>query len=213
MTDAGQHVEQRTIAGSGVRDAVGRDQRHAMPHAKLDERLRARLFVAVMMPLQFDEDPLPTKDGDQAIQHAPPRRGLDHGQGSGLASGQADQPPGVVLQVLEGDGRLPLGGAELRGGEQLAEMLIPGLGLHQEREATSGSQGDLRAHDRAQPLRLGGPVEPGRAVHAVAVHQRRRGIAQLDRAFSDRFGQERAFQKAERALGVQFDVLSHTRPR
>ena len=49
-------------------------------------------------------------------------------------------------------------------------------------------------------------MKPRRAVHAVGIEQRERGIAERRRALDERFGQRGALQKAERRRGVEFDV-------
>ena len=51
-----------------------------------------------------------------------------------------------------------------------------------------------------------GLVKPRRAVHAVAIEQRERRIAEIGGAIDERFRQRRALQKAEGGGGVELDV-------
>ena len=53
----------------------------------------------------------------------------------------------------------------------------------------------LRADDGAEAGGFRGLMEPRRAVDAVAIEQRHRGIAESGRALDERFGQRRAAQK------------------
>jgi hypothetical protein len=49
-------------------------------------------------------------------------------------------------------------------------------------------------------------VEARRAVDAVGVEQRERGIAERRRALDERFGERGALEKAEGGGGVELDV-------
>ena len=71
----------------------------------------------------------------------------------------------------------------------------------------------LRANDRADADGERSLVKARRAVHAVAIEQRERGIAERRRAIDERFGKRRALEKAEGGGGVEFDVMRrHDRP-
>jgi hypothetical protein len=54
-------------------------------------------------------------------------------------------------------------------------------------------------------------MKPWRAIHAVGVEQRDRGIAERCRALDERFGQRRALQKAECRCGMKFDIHGRSR--
>ena len=56
------------------------------------------------------------------------------------------------------------------------------------------------------PARERGLVKARRAVDAVAIEQRQRGVAEIGRAIDERFGQRRALEKAEGGGGVELDV-------
>ena len=51
-----------------------------------------------------------------------------------------------------------------------------------------------------------GFVKARRAVDAVAIEQRERGVAEIGRAIDERLGQRRALEKAEGGRGVELDV-------
>ena len=64
----------------------------------------------------------------------------------------------------------------------------------------------FRADDGSQTRLLRGLMESRRAVHAIGVEQRERGIAERGRALDERFGQRRSLQEAEGRRGVELDV-------
>src|SRR5439155_12066990 len=71
----------------------------------------------------------------------------------------------------------------------------------------------FRSNDRTDSGRERRLVKARRAVHAVAIEQRERGIAERRRAIDERFGKRRALEKAEGGGGVEFDVMRrHDRP-
>src|SRR2546426_10142363 len=71
----------------------------------------------------------------------------------------------------------------------------------------------FRSNDRADAGDARGLVKARRAVHAVAIEQCERGIAERRRAIDERFGKRRALEKAEGGGGVEFDVMRrHDRP-
>jgi hypothetical protein len=49
-------------------------------------------------------------------------------------------------------------------------------------------------------------VKARRAVDAVAIEQRQRGIAEIGRPVDERLGERRALEKAEGGRGMEFDV-------
>ena len=68
------------------------------------------------------------------------------------------------------------------------------------------SHRQLRADDRLEARLLRGEMEARRAVDAVAIEQRDRGIVERRGALDERFGQRRAVEKGKRGRGVEFDV-------
>ena len=66
--------------------------------------------------------------------------------------------------------------------------------------------GRLSADDRAESRVLRGLMESRRAIHAVGVEQRQRGIPQRRRALHQRLGERRSLEKAECGRGVKLDV-------
>jgi hypothetical protein len=64
--------------------------------------------------------------------------------------------------------------------------------------AITAPKGQFGADDRLDPRGERGLVEPRGAVHAVAIQQRERRVAERRRALDERFGQRCALQKTER---------------
>src|SRR5207244_7912865 len=70
-------------------------------------------------------------------------------------------------------------------------------------------EGQLRADDRSDAGGTRRFVEPRRAVDAVAIEERERGIAKIGGAIHPRFRKRRALKKAEGGGRVQFDIGGH----
>jgi len=66
--------------------------------------------------------------------------------------------------------------------------------------------GEHGADQGTQAGGAGGFMEPGGAVHAIAVEQRQRGIAEGSGAIHQGFWQGGGAQERESRCGVQFDV-------
>ena len=70
----------------------------------------------------------------------------------------------------------------------------------------------LGADDGAEAGGFGGLMKARRAVDAVAIEQRERGIAERRGTLDERFGQRRAAEKRKRRRGVELDVGHGRRP-
>ena len=64
----------------------------------------------------------------------------------------------------------------------------------------------LGPDDRPESSLLRGFMESRRAVDAVGIDERQRGISQRRGAFDERFGQRRSLEEAECRRGVELDV-------
>ena len=68
------------------------------------------------------------------------------------------------------------------------------------------SDRQLRPNDRTQTGGAGSFVESGRAVHAVAIEQRERGIIERNRAVDECFRKRGALEKTESGRRMQLDI-------
>ena len=216
-------------------DAVGRDDRHAECRRQIDERLVVRFFVAAEMPLQLDVHAVAAEQADETIDQAADavaaaveRRAAD----------ERDEAAGPAVQILQRQRAFAFRRAQLHAGDQPAEVSIALLAFRRGRaaprwkgwRADGGTDPSSRRSDPALPALLPLPsslivssapmigaeaggrrglVKPGRAVHAVAIEQRHRRIAELGGAIDDRFRKRRALEKAEGGGGVELDVWRH----
>ena len=157
------------------------------------------LDVAARAPEDRDE---PLQDAARSFHVAgeePPR------ERAARAPGEAHEPGGARLEVVERRRGAPLGGAELQPRDQAAEVLVALAILHEQRQARAVGERDLAADDRpdARVERRAG--EARRAVHAVPVHQRHRGHPEARRLCGEGLRLGGALEERERRLRVQLD--------
>src|SRR3954466_11032680 len=69
-----------------------------------------------------------------------------------------------------------------------------------------GAQRQFGANDRLQSRFLRGEMEPRRAIHAVAIEERERRVAERRGAIDERLGQRRAVEKGKGGGGVELGV-------
>ncbi len=194
---AGEHVEDFAFGGSGVADTVRCDQRKAQGTGELDERLVARLFLAISVALDLGVDVVPAERGDQALNAL------------AAAAREADQSFRIFGDIFGRRRAFVLFRTQLSPGDQPAQVSVAGSIAHQQWINSSIGTGDLRADVRADAGLLGGEVKAGRAVQAIAIEQRDGGKLQLGGLRRDRFGQGSAAQEAEGRPCVQLHVVSH----
>jgi hypothetical protein len=126
------------------------------------------------------------------------------------AAGEADE----ALVPLGEQGRVETRvQALLRVGrrEQAAEVRVAAGRLHEESDMGSVSERRLRARNRLDADRLGSVGELERAVDAVVVGERERGIAELGRAHGQLLGKRGAVEEGVGGMCVQLDV-AHSPP-
>ena len=168
--------------------------------------------------LELDEEPLP------------PERGCEPGRACRVAerepvaraAGEADEALVELGDRRERHGGLeqdavllPLGSrARMRGGEDPAQVRVAPARLDEERQVSS-SVGLRRCHlgprDRpdAGVLRRVGELE--RAVDAVVIGQRERGVAELCGPHDELLGMRRAVEERVGGMAVQLDIRGGTR--
>jgi hypothetical protein len=160
--------------------------------------------------LQLDPEPL---GAERAQQPPPHRRGagvvaaLDASPHRALAraAGQAHEPLGVALHVLESDGRLrgglrrarraPLARAAVRLRDQQAQVAVAGRALAQEREVRAVVERQLGPCERPDAERLCGLRKLHRAVQAVVVGERDRRVALLGCGARELYRMRRTVEK------------------
>ncbi len=100
--------------------------------ARLEQRLVAALFFALLVALQFEIEIAAAVDGSEPVERLA-RRALAaarerRGQRAFVAAGQADQSGGKFFEIFERCSAFGLGGfAHLEARDELAEILIAGL--------------------------------------------------------------------------------------
>ena len=122
------------------------------------------------------------------------------------AAGEADEPLvqlGQEIWLEAGVEAL----AGVRGGQQAAEVRVAARGLDQEGQVRAVGEGDLGARNGADADRARRVGELERAVDAVVVGERERGIAELGGADRELLGQRRAVEEAVGGVRVQLDVF------
>ena len=96
--------------------------------------------------------------------------------------------------------------------EQPAEVRVSPGRLDEQRDVRAVRERHLGTGDRPDAEVLGGVRELQRAVDAVMVGERERGIAELRGANGELFRQRRTVEKRVRRVRVQLDVLHGLRP-
>ncbi len=209
LADAREDVGERATLRAREERLVGRDQRHAGRARERHQPLEDLLLLAAVVALDFDEAARAPEERHQPVQD-PARADVVAGrqpprERAARAAGEAHEPRGARLEVVERQRGRPFRGPELHARDQAAKVLVSLAVFHQERQARAVGQGDLAADDRLHARLHGGASQPGRPVHAVAIHQRDGGHVEARRFGGERFGMLGAFEERERRLRVQLD--------
>ncbi|HTI38096.1 MAG TPA: hypothetical protein VL484_11075 [Vicinamibacterales bacterium] len=223
MPDAGEHVVQRTAGGFRETHAVGGDDRHVKRGGEVAQHVVVGFLVAEQVALQFDEYVRAPENADEpvdesahaelrAAQHRPPC--------------ERNQTGGAAVEFVERQRALSFGRPQLHRGHEAAQIPVPRPVLYQHgklddrfrtegrarlarwttpgpliadgaRRRTRRADRQLGADHRVQAGFLRGHVETRSAVHAVAIEQRERRIAERRRALDEGLGQRRAVEKGE----------------
>jgi hypothetical protein len=183
------------------------------------------LLVAPEVTLELDRHvraPEQTRDPIDQAAHA-----MAAGR-QRLASHDRNQAAGVAGELVERERAFALGRSELHPRQQPAEVLIALPGVDQDRQAPPAfarlrcssfgglrpfircGHGQFASDDGLDAGGTGGLMEARRAVHAVAIHERERGISQRRRALDERLGQRSRLEEAERGGGVELGVHQST---
>ena len=221
--DGDERVLQAGAAAAVGVDVAGGDGGDVEALGEAGEPAVAGAVVAPVGTLQLDPEAITAEGGEQAPAEAlaggrvPPLPGAGEGAIAG-AAGEADEPLGVLLQLLEGGPRrfgiaaCAVAGVGVGGGQEPAEVAIAGGVLDQEGEvdAAPGAvvDGQLGTGDRPQAEALAGEGELERAPDAVVVGEGDGGIA-AGRGGAGQLRRRRgAVEEGEGRVGVQLYVRS-----
>src|SRR5262249_22178444 len=169
----------------------------------------ARLLAAVQMTLELHVHVEAPVDGDEPLDEVVRR--LNAGSSKARrhrpsrAAGQADEPSGMLGEIIEAGRALSFRSAHLDAGQELAEIAVALLILDEERKSTTRLECHLGANERRQPETRAGAVETWRAVHAVRVHERDGRLLEPCRLVGDVLRQRRGVEEAEGAASVKLD--------
>src|SRR5205814_4397231 len=162
---------------------------------------------AVEVTLYLHEDVGATEDGHQPVEDSP--RGVavtrPHGvrERPARAAGEADETARRGYEILEADGGLALGRAELGPRDQPAEILPALAILDEHRQPRAVGECELAAHEWSDTRVDRGAMEARRAVDAVTVDERQRRHVTPRGLGHQRLRLIRALEKRERRLRVQ----------
>ena len=130
IADAGENIQQFALRGDGVGGIIGGHQRDAQAARALDYLLIVRLFLAVVMALQFGAERVLAEDIEQALVGV---------------CGEADQPAREFGEFLQGGRAFALRRAQFHAGDQAAEIAIAFARGGQQGVGASVSAGDFAA--------------------------------------------------------------------
>ncbi len=206
VANAGEYIEKFAIAISGIANTVGSDDRQTAFRGQAKQRLVAAFLFAQLMTLKFDIDMAAAVNGCEAIKalagvtvsilrERSSKRTL-------FSASEADQAGREFFEIIKSRGTFRLGGfAHLESRNQLAQILVSGLGRTEQRDARRffrtlvrlpfrrdltaavGSDGDLRADVGFDAGLLRRSVKAGDTIEAVAIGESDGRHVEFDGAF------------------------------
>ena len=222
LPDAGQHVLQGAPSGRMVEDLHGGHGGQAEPVRQFPQ---ADLLQGLLRPA------VPGQDHVQAVFEGRAERFGEGGGGgqarkvrAGRAGGrdvaasrtdspgarrpcsadpQGDQPRAVAAHLLPAHPAVPLGAAQVPGGQQPAEMGVAFPVLDQQHDLRAVPEADLRPHDQVDVQFPGADVGPHDAVHPVAVGEGQGGKPQAPAGLHQFLGMAGPFQEGVIALAPE----------
>ncbi len=191
VADAGEDVQQFALRRDGIGGIVGGDERDAETAGALDYLLIVRLFLAIVMALQFGAKSVLAENIEQALV--------------GMRS-EADHPVREFGEFLQGGRAFALRRAQFHAGDQPAKVPIAFAGSGQQWIGASVGAGNFAPDVCPYAGFFGRHMKSWRTVDAIAVQQRHSGHIQACACAGKLFRHAGAFQKAEGGARVQFDV-------
>jgi hypothetical protein len=123
-----------------------------------------------------------------------------------FVAGERDQAFGVGGEFGPEDPAFALGGAQVGGGEKMAEVLVTGAGGDEDGQHGFVVEDEFRADDGSDAGFAGDAGEARGAVDAHAVAEGDGGEAEACGGVGEGLGKGGGAQEAEGAAGVEFDV-------
>ena len=209
VSEAGEDVEGGAGGGCGVEDAVGGEEREGAGAGEVDEGAVDAILTATAMALDLDEDVVGAESRLEALDDFGGWNGTA-GQGATertfLVAGEGDEPFGVGREFGPEDPAFALGGAEVGGGEEVAEVLVSSPGGDEDGEDGFIVEDEFRADDGSDAGFAGDAGEAGGAVDSHAVAEGDGREAEAGGGVGEGLGKGGGAQEAEGAAGVEFDV-------
>ena len=227
VPDARQHVVQRRVVRSRVRDAVGRDVRYAELVREPELREREPRVLGAQVVLDFDIERVREEIAQRRVPFARRRRVAANECLLGVAGGRTrerDEPRSLAVEIAQAQPCLALAAAQLRRRDRAREVRVAVAVLGEQDDARltialRGVEGaralgpqfrrierELDADDRAQRRGARRLREADRAVQPVAVGQRERVEPELECPCHELFGMRRAVEKAEVGPAVELGI-------
>jgi hypothetical protein len=209
VVQAGEDVEDSTLRGGGMADAVGGHERQLHGPRELHHRLIAPFLFAIQVPLQFNIDVVTPEQADESIESFAPGMA---GERAFHSAGDTEQPVGEFREIIRGSSRFKArfrilrARAEFHAGDQATQVLIARAGFDEKCVAGLVGRRDFCAEVRADTVFACGLVEAGRAVEAIHVCQCHRLQAMGCRDIGIIFRHARPLQETKCRARMQFDV-------
>ena len=141
IANGGEDIAEFALLRRRIADAIGGQQRELERAGNFYGGAIACFLLAMKMALQFHIDIVAAKDAGQAIHRAPrlfhattSQRG---GEWAVIASGQADQPGSMFLQLIFANRAFAFLGPQLHFCDQAAEVLVAGARRDEKGKAES----------------------------------------------------------------------------
>ena len=209
-------LQERAARVMGV-DVAGRDCGEVQRLGELGQMAKQGAVATCAWPLQLHVDVARTERPDQVAcggLGVVCTSGGDEPWDDAVAgaTGQADEPGGMGVQVSGVQRRwdgAPIrrrSGGGVSEGDEAAEVGVPGVGLDEERQVRIVGERQLGARDRSDAGLLGGMGERKRSREPIMVGERHRRIPERGGLLGQLLRRGRPVQKAERRVGVQFDI-------
>jgi hypothetical protein len=213
MADADQDILQWSRGRCGIVDIVGRGIIHPDSFGQPHQRHIQTVVLRQQVMLQFQPEPLPTKDLAVVDGLLAGLRRLTVEQGLGYAAlptpGKGDQTGRMGFECVWRQAGLTFGSLMMGESNQVAQILPSGRIPHQQREMRVIRQCQFCAEDRLNTLGACRLCEPHRSVDGIVVGEGQRIHAQRGGAFDQCLRGGCAIQQTEIRMRVEFGVGMH----
>src|ERR1700733_2557202 len=210
MTNARKHIEQFALLRLRVRSAIGRQQRQRQFPGNLNRRLIPRLFLAAVMPLQFDINAVTSKTFAKPLNclRSEPNSTFRKrvGERPLFPTRQTNQPLCVPIQLTRREASFAFFVAQFHQRDRATQILVTFARFDQHRESPTFRRRNLRADVRTNPFLYRRVIKARRAINAVAIEYRHRAHPALGASLDHLLRNRRSFEKTERRPRMKFNV-------